>query len=60
MKPMFSIGPLTFYFFGFMIALGAIAGLYIFTREAKRKGFDHKILMDGAIYSIIGGIIGAR
>jgi phosphatidylglycerol---prolipoprotein diacylglyceryl transferase len=60
MKPIFSIGPLTFYFFGFMIAIGVLAGLFILIREAKRKGFDHKVLMDGVIYSIIGGIIGAR
>lgn len=60
MIPMFSIGPLTFYFFGFMIAIGSLVGLYIFTREAKRQGLDHKVLMDVAIYSLIGGIVGAR
>lgn len=60
MIPLFSIGPLTFYFFGLMIAVGASVGIYIFTREAKRKGLDHKVLMDIAIYSLIGGIIGAR
>ncbi|WP_394237599.1 prolipoprotein diacylglyceryl transferase [Niallia oryzisoli] len=57
---MFSIGPLTFYFFGLMIAIGSLVGLYIFTREAKRQGLDHKVLMDIAIYSLIGGIVGAR
>lgn len=60
MIPLFSIGPFTFYFFGLMIAIGASVGLFLFTREAKRRGLDHKILMDVAIYSLIGGIIGAR
>nr|WP_295974095.1 prolipoprotein diacylglyceryl transferase [uncultured Bacillus sp.] len=60
MKPMFSIGPLTFYFFGLMIAIGAFVGIYLLTREAKRQGLDHKVIMDGAMYSLIGGIIGAR
>lgn len=60
MIPLFSIGPLTFYFFGLMIAIGASVGLFIFTREAKRRGYDHNALMDIAIYSLIGGIIGAR
>lgn len=60
MIPMFSIGPLTIYFFGFMIAIGASVGLFIFSREAKKQGLDHKLLMDGAIYSLISGIIGAR
>jgi phosphatidylglycerol---prolipoprotein diacylglyceryl transferase len=60
MKPILSIGPITIYFFGFMIALGILAGLFIFIKEAKRKGLDHKVLMDGAIYAVFGGIIGAR
>ncbi len=60
MKPIFSIGPLSFYLFGFMIAVGALAGIILFTREAKRQGLNHKLLMDGAMYSLIGGIIGAR
>lgn len=60
MIPLFSIGPLTFYFFGLMIAIGASVGLFIFSREAKRRGLDHKVLLDIAIYSLIGGIIGAR
>ncbi|MFB6469436.1 prolipoprotein diacylglyceryl transferase [Cytobacillus sp. Hz8] len=60
MKPIFSIGPLTIYFFGLMIAIGAAVGLYLFNREAKQRGLDHKLLVDGAIYSLIGGVIGAR
>ncbi|WP_400246540.1 prolipoprotein diacylglyceryl transferase [Niallia sp. JL1B1071] len=60
MIPMFSIGPLTFYFFGIMIAIGSLVGIIIFNREAKRQGLDHKLLTDIAIYSIIGGIVGAR
>jgi phosphatidylglycerol---prolipoprotein diacylglyceryl transferase len=60
MIPIFSIGPLTFYFFGLMIAIGALVGLFFLTREAKRQGIDHKVLMDIAVYSLIGGIISAR
>lgn len=60
MKPLFSIGPFTFYFFGLMIAIGAISGITLFIREAKRKGLDHKLLTDGAVYSLIGGVVGAR
>ncbi|MFS1515495.1 prolipoprotein diacylglyceryl transferase [Bacillus sp. SCS-151] len=60
MKPIFSIGPLSIYFFGLMIAIGVMAGLAILTREAKRRGLNYKLLIDGAIYSFIGGVIGAR
>ncbi|WP_188453311.1 prolipoprotein diacylglyceryl transferase [Virgibacillus oceani] len=60
MKPLFSLGPITIYFFGLMIAIGALAGLLLFVREAKRRKMNHKLLTDGVIYSLFGGIIGAR
>lgn len=60
MKPIFSIGPFTIYFFGLMIAIGAVAGLLLFIKEAKRRNLDHKLLTDLVLYSFIGGIIGAR
>lgn len=60
MKPIFSIGPFTLHFFGLMIAIGALAGLLLFTKEAKRRKMNDKLLMDIAIYSLIGGIVGAR
>lgn len=60
MKPLINIGPFTLHFFGLMIAIGAIIGLTIFIKEAKRRGYDHQLLLDIAIYSLIGGVIGAR
>ncbi len=60
MIPIFSIGPITFYFFGLMIAIGALTGLYFLTTEAKRQGLNHEALMEIAVYSVIGGILGAR
>lgn len=60
MKPLFSIGPFTFYFFGFMIAIGIIIGTFLFIREAKQRRQNSEILLNGVIYSLIGGIIGAR
>lgn len=43
-----------------MIAIGAIAVLLLFVREAKRREMDHKLLTDVVIYSLLGGIIEAR
>lgn len=60
MKPLFSIGPFTLNFFGLMIAIGAIIGIYVFIKEVKRQGLNSDVLFNGAIYSLIGGIIGAR
>lgn len=60
MKPLFSFGPITIHFFGLMIAIGALVGLLLFIKEAKRRKMNHKLLTDGVIYSLLGGIIGAR
>lgn len=60
MKPLFSIGPFSFHFFGLMIAIGAIIGIYVFIKEVKRQGLNHEILLNGVIYSLIGGVLGAR
>ena len=60
MKPLFSIGPFTLHFFGLMIGIGAIVGLLLVIKEAKRRGLNHNQLTDGIMYSIIAGIIGAR
>lgn len=60
MKPLFTLGSITLYFFGLMIAIGALIGLLLFLKETKRRGLNHNLLMDGAVYSIIGGVIGAR
>ncbi|WP_174731050.1 prolipoprotein diacylglyceryl transferase [Mesobacillus harenae] len=60
MKPLFSFGPFTVHLFGLMIGIGVLAGLLLFIREAKRRKMNHKLLMDGVIYSFFGGIVGAR
>ncbi|WP_138417764.1 prolipoprotein diacylglyceryl transferase [Aquibacillus sediminis] len=60
MKPLISIGPFTLYFFGLMIAIGAVIGIFLFIRGAKKHGMNHNVLLDVAVYSVIGGIIGAR
>lgn len=60
MKPLISFGPFTLYFFGLMIAVGAIVGTMFFLRQAKKRGLNDKLLLDISLYSLIGGIIGAR
>ena len=60
MKPLFSIGPFTLHFFGLMIGIGAIVGLLLVIKEAKRRGLNHNQLTDGIMYSFIAGFIGAR
>ncbi len=56
----FSLGPLYIKFYGIILMLGAVAGAWLATREAKRRGHDPEIVWDLLIYLIIGGVIGAR
>ncbi|HVN15296.1 MAG TPA: prolipoprotein diacylglyceryl transferase [Anaerolineales bacterium] len=56
----FQLGPLYIRFYGIILMLGAVAGGWMATREAKRRGYDPEIVWDLLIYLIIGGVIGAR
>lgn len=56
----FQIGPLYVRFYGIILMLGALAGGWLATREAKRRGIDPEIVWDLLIWLIVGGVIGAR
>ncbi|HXF84483.1 MAG TPA: prolipoprotein diacylglyceryl transferase [Anaerolineales bacterium] len=56
----FSVGPLFIRFYGILVMLGALAGAWLGTREAKRRNLDPEIVWDMFVYLLIGGIIGAR
>jgi len=55
-----TIGPLFVRFYGIILMLGAVAGAWLATREAKRRGYEPEIVWDLLTYLLIGGIIGAR
>jgi phosphatidylglycerol:prolipoprotein diacylglycerol transferase len=56
----FFIGPIHVRFYGIILMLGAVAGAWLATREAKRRGYEPEIVWDLLTYLLIGGIIGAR
>jgi phosphatidylglycerol---prolipoprotein diacylglyceryl transferase len=56
----FPIGPLYIRFYGIILMLGTVAGAWLATREARRRGYDPEIVWDLLIYLIIGGVLGAR
>lgn len=60
MKVLFHIFDIPIYFFGVMIALGMLAGIFVAYLEVKRKKLDVEKLFDIALYSIISAVIGAR
>jgi phosphatidylglycerol:prolipoprotein diacylglycerol transferase len=47
-------------YYGVILMLGAVAGAWLATKEAKRRGHDPEIVWDLLIYLVIGGVIGAR
>lgn len=46
--------------YGVVVALSFLLGLWLSTREAKRKGLDPALIQDFAFYALLGGIVGAR
>src|SRR5204862_1873816 len=42
-----------------MVALGALAGLWVFRRELARAGLPDAAL-DAAVYGLVGGLLGAK
>lgn len=56
----FSIFGFEIAFYGVIIGLGILAGMFMAIWEAKRTGQDPELYYDLAIYAIIFSIIGAR
>lgn len=47
-------------YYGIIIGLGMLAGIWVAQSDAKRRGQDPEIYLDFALYGIICSIIGAR
>lgn len=56
----FEIGSLPIYWYGMIIAFGAMLGLILALFEAKRINYDSERLVDVVIWSIPISIISAR
>jgi phosphatidylglycerol:prolipoprotein diacylglycerol transferase len=56
---LFRIGSLEITSFGVLVALGALAGLWVMRRELARSGLPDAA-MDAAIYGLVGGLLGAK
>lgn len=57
---LFTVGKVNVYTHGLMIVLGALIGGYLLYYLAKIRQLDTQFLFDLIIYSMLGGIIGAR
>jgi phosphatidylglycerol---prolipoprotein diacylglyceryl transferase len=56
----FKIGPLTIHWYGVLVALGFLIGLWMASRRGLREGIAPEKIMDIGPWLIIGTIIGAR
>lgn len=60
MIKLFSIGHFSIYLFGLTIVIGMLAGIFSAAKEAIRLDLSEDAIFDIILYSIIGGIVGAR
>jgi len=56
----FEIGPIQVYWYGIIMALAFLAGIFIATRIAKKQNENSDHILNLAVYLIISGIISAR
>lgn len=55
-----TIGPITIYGYGLMIAIGIAAAYIVAEYRAKRLNLDHERIFGLTIWSVIGGILGSK
>ena len=56
----FSLGHIHLRWYSLIVGIALAIGLWLASREAKRKGFDEEIFFNIALYIVVAGIIGAR
>lgn len=57
---LFSIGPVTIYGYGLMVAIAIIAAYLVAEIRAKKKGLDYECIFTLTIWCLVGGIIGSK
>ena len=55
-----SLGPVQIHWYGFLMVIGGLLGLWLAVRLAARYQLDKKIFDDLFLYWVIGAVIGAR
>ena len=57
---LFQIGPFTVYGYGLMLALGFLAGSYLFVGEFKRRKLDPNIANNVTLIALVAGVAGSK
>ena len=55
-----TIGTFTIHTYGVCIALGALLGILLISRESRKQGYNQQKILDLAFYGLIAAIIGSR
>ncbi len=55
-----TIGPLTVYMYGLMLAVGAVTGIGVGIYRAKRLGLDPDHVFGIGLYGVLVGVVGAK
>ncbi len=55
-----SIGPIAIHWYGVMYALGLAAAYLVIEREARRRGLDTSVLINGVIIVAAAALVGGR
>jgi phosphatidylglycerol:prolipoprotein diacylglycerol transferase len=56
----FTIGPITVYSYGAMMALAFLVAGYLVGKELERKGLDPAVASSIVLWALVGGLVGAR
>ncbi len=56
----FSIGGFSIAFYGVIIGIGLVCGIWVAQSDARRRGQDPEMYLDFALYAMVAAIIGAR
>lgn len=56
----FSIGPVTVYSFGVMLAVAFLSAGAVAGRELRRKGLDPELASSMVLWAVVGGLVGSR
>ena len=59
-KIAFELGPLSIHWYGILVAIGFLAGLWTASRRAARSGLPGEIIADLGFWLLLGAIVGAR
>lgn len=57
---LFSIGPVTIYGYGLMVAIAIIAAYLTAEYRAKKKGLEHESVFTLTLWCLCGGIVGSK